>query len=366
VYADRDLRPWLDALGHAVPGLDLLDGHIHVGLADPAGFEATSEEALDALRLAGARGVVFPLSEPGGYRLPNDAVLELARAHPELVVPFARLDPNDGATEEAARCIGEGARGLKLHPRGEGFDIDDRRLDDVFAMAAEHRLPIVVHDGVGTSEVGLQSRQRAEADPDVRIILAHCAIGCFSEVVPHLHEVPNLFVDTSWWNVSDLVATFELVPPSQIVHGSDVPFNSPTQGAVMTGRTALQAGLGPEQVRGVLGGNLRCLLDGEDVPPAARPDRAANPLSAELERLYVTLCSAVVPMLAGDPPGEAMELAKAGCRAPSGAHGPVFEAVASLLERAEQSTAPDPLRAPGFDIVLTAALVARTPDVPLP
>src|SRR4051812_6725947 len=97
MYADRALAPWLDSLRDAVPDLEIVDGHLHVGLADPAGLEATADEALASLDLADARGIVFPLSEPGGYREANEGVLRLAEQHPDRVIPFVRLDPEDDA-----------------------------------------------------------------------------------------------------------------------------------------------------------------------------------------------------------------------------------------------------------------------------
>lgn len=74
-------------------------------------------------------------------------------------------------------------------------------------------------------------------------------------------------------------------------------------------------------------------------------------------------------MLAGEAPGEGLELARAACRSPSERHAPVMSAVSELLDAAEDEELPDPLRplrTPGFDLVLTAALVARAPDVPFP
>jgi predicted TIM-barrel fold metal-dependent hydrolase len=368
VYTDDALRPWLDAVRRGIPELDIVDGHLHVGLTDPSGFQATPEEVLDALEVAGARGVVFPVSDPAGYREANAAVVDLAAAHPARVTAFARLGPAD-ALAEAERCLAAGARGLKLHPRSEDFALDDPRLDDVFALAADRRVPVLVHAGTGSESVGTHARRRAEDHPDGPIVLAHCATGCFAEVVPGLREVPNLLVDTSWWNPSDLLASYHLVGSGQVVHASDVPFNSPTQGAIQSARTALQAGLGPAEVRAVMGGTMARLLAGDPLPrPGAAPP-PPEPIPPVLERLYVALCSAVVPMLGGGPPGEGLELARAACRRPSGPHAEVLDSVGRLLDLATRCTVPDPLRphrTPGFDVVLTAAVVARTPRAPLP
>ncbi|MCW3038743.1 MAG: hypothetical protein JWM31_648, partial [Solirubrobacterales bacterium] len=87
------------------------------------------------------------------------------------------------------------------------------------------------------------------------------------------------------------------------------------------------------------------------------------------ERLYLTLCSTVEPMLRGDPPGQGMALARAACRPRSGPHAALLASILQLLDLAEARTTGDalrPLRTPGFDLVLAAAVLARTPDVPVP
>jgi uncharacterized protein len=94
-----------------------------------------------------------------------------------------------------------------------------------------------------------------------------------------------------------------------------------------------------------------------------------DPLAPELERIYVTLLTAVEPMLRGEDPGQGLELARAASAAPQGPHADVIECVAALLELNDRVQAPDPLRSertPGFDLVLAAAVAARTPSASSP
>ena len=163
MYAQPNLIPWVKALRGDVPDLCLYDAHVHVGLRDPAGLQATEEEALDALEQVDSRALIFPLKEPAGYQAANRHLLEVAEAHPDRLRTLARLDPGDDALSEAERCLDAGAVGLKLHPRGEGFEIADERLDDVFALADERRLPVMIHAGVGNSAVGPETVERARA-----------------------------------------------------------------------------------------------------------------------------------------------------------------------------------------------------------
>src|SRR4051794_9652534 len=109
---------------------------MHVGVNDPDGFKAPPPQILHALELANARGVAFPFHEPDGYRAANDAVIAAAAESDGRLVAFGRVDPNAGdAVGEAARALDAGARGIKLHPRAEGFSLDEAEVRRGFGLA---------------------------------------------------------------------------------------------------------------------------------------------------------------------------------------------------------------------------------------
>jgi uncharacterized protein len=369
IYSQDELMPWVRAaIGH-LDGLDLFDAHVHLGIHDPAGLEAVEEEAVEALEQVGSRALVFPLKEPAGYREYNQHMIELAARRPERFRALCRLDPADDPLAELERCLDAGAVGLKLHPRGEGFEIGDERLDAVFAAADERRLPIMIHAGVGDPAVGVQTLERAERHPDARFILAHCAVGAFEQAVPRARELLNVYFDTSWWNPADLWALMRLVRPCQVLYASDIPFGGPGEAVVITARLAVQAGLSDDQQRSIMGGQLQRLVDGDEPLFLGDAPAEVEPLAPELERLYVTLCTAVEPMLRGEPAGQGLDLARTAASRPDGPHAEVIASVAELLKLADGREDPDPLRplrTPGFDLVLAAAVVARTPRAAVP
>ncbi len=369
IYAQEQLMPWARAVLDKVGGVEPFDAHVHLGIRDPAGLEVTEDEALAALEQVDSRALIFPLKEPGGYEGPNRHMTELSRRHPDRFKALCRLDPAKDPLGEARDCLAAGAVGLKLHPRGEAFSMDDPRLDEVFALADERRLPVMIHAGVGDVSIGALTVERARRHPGARLILAHCAIGAFDQTVRHVRELPNLFYDTSWWNPADVWALLRLVPPGQILYASDVPFASPAEGIVITARLAIEAGLDAEQLRGVMGGQLQRLVDHEEPLDLGSVPEDVAPLAPELERLYVTLCTAVEPMLRGEDAGQGIALAQAACAEPVGAHADVIESIGALLELAGGAEEPDPLRPlrrPGFDLVLAAAVLARTPAAGVP
>ena len=370
VYADHLLLPWLDDLRPRVPDLALVDAHVHVGLGDPTGLLATLEDAEDALERAGAAGWVVPLGQREGYAEANEALAAAARDSGGRLQALARLDPEDEPLRRAEAALDAGAMGLKLHPRGERFTLDDPRLDDVFALASGRRLPVLVHCGTGVHGLGRTALARAIDAPGARIILAHAAITDLGWLPRRLDDVPNLFFDTAWWNPADILALFALVPPGRIVFGSDIPFASPVQHAVTTLRCAIQAGLSPAQLRAVMGGTARQLAahadDLPDLGPASGTVPAVGPL---LERLMVTLITVAEPMLRSEDPGEGLELAHHACHVAANTEdGEIFATVSRLLDLAGHAE-PDPrrvARTPGFDCILVAAAAARTPRAGAP
>jgi predicted TIM-barrel fold metal-dependent hydrolase len=380
VYADQVLLPWLEAALELVPGARLFDAHTHTGSNDPDGFRATAEELLDGLTLAGARAVVFTTQEPGGYPDANDRILAEAQASDGRLVPFCRLDPAADPLAEAERSLARGAKGIKLHPRAEKFRLDDPRLERVFALADERRLPIVTHAGRGIPALGEDALRLCARHPGLRLILAHDGVSDLGWIWRHAADHPNLYFDTSWWSTTDHLTLFGLVPPGQILFASDMPYGTTVLGAIMAIRCALQVGLRPEQVAFVAGMQIERLVAGEepeDLGPA--PGTQELRLDIVTQRIHDYCVAALARMLIGDPAPDYVGLARLACEMGEGTrHGAIGQSVLRLLDGMEEyvkstnwsppeAGAPGPrLPYPGISVLVTAANVAMTPDVPVP
>jgi predicted TIM-barrel fold metal-dependent hydrolase len=373
VVSDEFILPWLERVREDLPGLQLFDVHTHIGANDPDDYRCSPEDLLEALEVAGARAVVFPMHEPGGYPAANDMVIREAAAAEGRLVPFCRLDPRSDPVAEAERCLGAGARGIKLHPRAEGFTLDEPAVADIVALAHERRVCVLIHAGRGIPALGRHSVDLCERFPDARLILAHAGISDLAWIWGPAAGLPNLFFDTAWWTPDDLLALFAMVPPGQILLGSDAPYGSPALGATLPLRYALQAGLSAEQVEWVFGRQLERLLAGEDRRDLGGPpgpgSLTRDPL---LARVYSFLVSALGQMLRGLEPEEALALAQLACEVGDDAPqaGVCSSILALIEERTRYAARPDPAGpprfAPGIHLVLIAACVCRTPDVPQP
>lgn len=373
MYSDELIRPWFDRLGVDLGSPPaLFDVHTHTGASDPDGFSCTVEALLDTLEIAGgARGVVFTMHEPEGYREANDRVLAEAAASGGKLVPFCRLDPRDDPVAEAERCLAAGARGIKLHPRAEDFLLADAAARPIFALADERRLPVLVHAGRGIPALGRHALELCTAYPGMRMILAHAGISDLSWLWRHAPDHPNLFFDTSWWSPDDLLALFRLVPPGQILFGSDTPYGTTLSGAILTVRCALQAGLPGDTVLAILGSQLERLLGGDE--PARLGPAPGDPVMGHdllLGRVATYLTGAFNRMVRGQDGSEQLALARLACEVPPGsAQEPVCRSVLAILDGLPQDGFPDerfiPF-APGVSAVAVALTVARTPAVGVP
>ena len=96
------------------------------------------------------------------------------------MIPFVRLDLNEEPIAEAERCLDRGARGIKLHPRAQKFALDDERLAPVFAIAAERRVPILIHGGRGLPPIADNLARLVDAYPAAQLIIAHAGIADLS------------------------------------------------------------------------------------------------------------------------------------------------------------------------------------------
>jgi predicted TIM-barrel fold metal-dependent hydrolase len=100
------------------------------------------------------RFVVLPMDmsrmNAGGVEIGIDEqhreVAKLRDEHPDLVVPFAAVDPrHDGIVEKTIALIDErGFRGLKLYPP-TGYHPFDRRLWPLYDYAEAHDVPVLTH-----------------------------------------------------------------------------------------------------------------------------------------------------------------------------------------------------------------------------
>jgi uncharacterized protein len=262
------LRSYDEELRRLLPDdVELFDAHVHLG-NDIDGFSGQYEELERIMDAYGfSQAFMFCMDEPDrepAFRAPNDRTLEHAERSGGRLIPFVRLDMNSSPIEEATRCLDRGAKGIKLHPRAQRFLLNDERLAPVFALAAERRVPILIHGGRGLPPIADDLSRLVEEYPDAQLIVAHAGIADLAALAGRLAGRKGVFFDTSVWSPIDLLDFFHQVPPEQIVYASDYPYGRQPQSLLLAIRIAITAGLSDPQLRDLLAGNAKRIATGEE------------------------------------------------------------------------------------------------------
>jgi predicted TIM-barrel fold metal-dependent hydrolase len=288
-----------DLLQELPAGLDVFDVHTHLG-TDIDGMVGDLDELLEIQRRVRiARSFVFCLDEPDrhpAFTAANDRTLAFAARSHGALLPFVRLDLNETPVEEAARCLDAGACGIKLHPRAQGFLPDDPRLHPVFELAAERRVPILIHGGRGLPPIA-EGLAHLVDRYEPTLIIAHAGIVDLAAMAHFFGGRPGVFFDTSVWSPIDLLDLYRLVSPEQVLYASDYPYGRQPTSLLMTIRTARVSGLEEQHLRAVLGESARRIADREEplelTPPRGR-DSVASPVTFARIHQYLSMASTLL------------------------------------------------------------------------
>ena len=247
---------------------EIFDAHVHLG-HDIDGMVGTYDD-LSAIadRYSITRFFMFCMDEPDrhpAFRAPNDRSLAFAKRSEGKLIPFVRLDLSEDPVGEAVRCLDLGARGIKLHPRAQRFLLNDQRLAPIFELAAERRVPILIHGGRGLPPIADHLARLVDAYPEAQLIIAHGGIADLAALADLFTGKAGVLFDTSVWSPVDLVDMYRHVSAEQVLFASDFPYGQQPASLLIALRTARASGLDDEDVLNMLGRSAARIADGE--PP---------------------------------------------------------------------------------------------------
>jgi uncharacterized protein len=340
--AQRLMAQWDDELRRELPeGADIFDAHTHLG-TDIDGMVGVYEDLERGMERYGiSHAFVFCLDEPDrhpGFRAGNDRTLEFAARSQGRLIPFVRLDLSEDAIGEATRVIDAGARGIKLHPRAQKFLLNDDRLSPIFALAAERRVPILIHGGRGLPPIADDLARLVDRYPDAQLIVAHAGIADLAGLADRLGGKAGVFFDTSVWSPLDLLGLYRLVGPEQVVYASDYPYGQQPASLLISLRTARLAQLDDRQVRDVLAGNANRIAAGEPPLEPSEPkglDTFQQPMTFARIHQYLSMATPLLWTRQQDRIG-VLGLALNACDDRSNGHRVELDQIRELLTVAQQ------------------------------
>ncbi|MEV0318517.1 amidohydrolase family protein [Streptomyces sp. NPDC050658] len=200
-------------------------------------------------RMAAVVFTVDAESATGTEPVPNEEVAEAAAAHPDVLIPFASIDPFRGRSgvRQARRLVEEyGVRGFKFHPSIQGFFPNDRALayqlyeviEETGAIALFHTGQTGIGAGVpGGGGIRLKYSNPLHVDdvaadfPHLKIILAHPSFPWQDEALAVATHKPGVHIDLSGWSPKyfppQLVQYANTLLQDKVLFGSDYPVLTP-------------------------------------------------------------------------------------------------------------------------------------------
>jgi predicted TIM-barrel fold metal-dependent hydrolase len=169
-------------------------------------FGCTLEQHWEAMRGVD-RAVVLAFAAPRvGMVVPNEYVATYCRQHPDKLIGFASVDPNQkGAPYELERAVKEmDLKGLKLGPIYQHFHPNSKEAYAVFEAADALKLPVLIHQGTTfVRDSPLEYARPALLDevarryPDLKLWIAHLGHPWAEEMAATIRKHPNLYADIS-------------------------------------------------------------------------------------------------------------------------------------------------------------------------
>jgi predicted TIM-barrel fold metal-dependent hydrolase len=211
----------------------------------------TADEIASHYRERKMLAVVFAVDSAlttGQPRIPTSFVVEKAREHQDVLIPFASIDPRRGeeGVAEARDLLDEGAvRGFKFHPNLQGFHPNDRIAYPLYQLIEEAGAVALFHTGhsgigsglPGGGGIALKYGNPMAIDdvavdfPHMSIVMAHPAFPWQDEALSIAMHKPQVSIDLSGWTPkrfpASLVKAMSTTLKGQTLFGSDFPLITP-------------------------------------------------------------------------------------------------------------------------------------------
>src|SRR5262249_59564776 len=103
--------------------------------------------------------------------------------------------------------------GTEGAPGREGLGSAEGRPGPVFGLAAERRVPILIHGGRGLPPIAAGLAALVDRYPEAHLIIAHAGIADMAHLAEAMAGRKGVVFDTSTWSPIDLLDFHRQVPP---------------------------------------------------------------------------------------------------------------------------------------------------------
>lgn len=192
------------------------------------------------------KAVVFGLNaRASGVVVPNSFIAKYADMHPDKVIGFSCVDPNQpDAAQELEHGIKElKLKGLKLGPIYQHFHpLDEKAAYPVYEMSQKLGIPIIWHMGTSFVQKGpLEYTRPALLEqialdfPQLKMVIAHMGHPWEADTIVLIRKQPNVYADISalyyrpWQFYNMMVLAMEYKVTHKMFFGTDFPVTTPRE-----------------------------------------------------------------------------------------------------------------------------------------
>jgi predicted TIM-barrel fold metal-dependent hydrolase len=250
VAIDMHVHVEVSADGHPA-----LPAHLMAGSARYFKVDGDRAPAIDEIaehyrqrRMAAVVFAVDARTGTGHPPVPSEEVAETAAAHADVLIPFASVDPWQGAAAvRRARSLADayGVRGFKFHPNLQAFHPNDPMAYPLYEVLQELGAVTVFHSGQTGIGAGLRGGggirlkygdpmaldDVATDFPDLKIVIAHPSFPWQDEALAVATHKPLVHIDLSGWSPRyfppQLVRYANTLLRDKVLFGSDFPLLTP-------------------------------------------------------------------------------------------------------------------------------------------
>lgn len=216
----------------------VIDAHVHItedGKWFHTDYDASVEKLLINLEESKIdKAVILPIAP----FISNEFVAKVCSQYPDKFIGFVSVYPNDknALNELEKSVINYGLKGLKLHPKFQGFKLNEPNVELVIKKAAELKIPVLIDAWVRPQDTEYQDlissiAQVAKKIPSAKIILAHLGGFNYNEIPQIARENNNIYFDLSFilthFNrdviYNHIIPVIKYVDANRLIYGSDYP-----------------------------------------------------------------------------------------------------------------------------------------------
>lgn len=223
----------------------IIDTHTHIGhILD---FNMSTEQILYSMKRYGVDfslmshieavendhqgNPVPPAFQRSQNELLNEIIREARKAPDKLgVLPWLKIR-RELPDEAFVRLIKENRDviyGFKLHPFHSRTAPDEERLEPIYRLAAELKLPIVSHTGGCEEAMSPHVYNAAKRHPELNFVMVHMDLGTNNKTALELlGMLPNLYGDTTWVPVETTKEAIKRYGSEKMLFGTDNPIDGP-------------------------------------------------------------------------------------------------------------------------------------------